>query len=211
MTTEPKIRVVVVDDHYIAREGLKSLINSQADMETVGEAPDGAEALTVYRKTLPDVVLMDMRLPRLDGVASTAALLTAHPGARILILSSYDTEADVGRAHDAGALGYLSKEAEGAELLTAIRTVRRGRRYLPPALAARLENRRPEPRLGTRDTQILHLLQKGSTNEEIAAALELSKNTARVYVSSVLWKLGARNRTEAVTIAVTRGLLKSDG
>jgi DNA-binding NarL/FixJ family response regulator len=203
-----KLRILVVEDHFITREGLRSLIGGEPDMEVVGEARDGAEALGLYRTLRPDVVLMDLRLPRLDGLQSTEALLRDDPRACVLIVSSYDTDEDVGRAHDAGARGYILKEAEGDELLRAIRTVHGGQRYLPPVIAARLEARRDEQRLSVRDRQILDYIHQGHTNGEIAELLHLAPNTVRVYVSALLGKLGARNRTEALARAVAKGLLK---
>jgi two-component system NarL family response regulator len=210
MSEQAKIRILIVDDHFVAREGLKSLIGGQPDMQVAGEARDGADVIAAYRAARPDVVLMDMRMPGLDGLRATAMLLQEDARACVLVVSSYDTVEEVGRAHDAGARGYVLKEAEGPELLRAIRAVHRGERYLPPAVAARLEARRDEERLNVRETQILQCVQKGLTNAEIAAQLELTPGTIRIYMSSLLAKLGARNRTEAVTVATAKGLLKQD-
>jgi len=211
MSAQRKIRLLIVDDHFIAREGLKTLIGGQDDMEVVQEACDGGEVLAAYRRAAPDVVLMDLRMPALDGLQATALLLREDPNACILILSSYDTDEDIGRAHDAGARGYILKEAKGPELLRAIRAVHARERYLPPMVAARLQSRSDEKRLNMRETQVLAFLQGGLTNTEIAARLGLTPGTIRIYVSSLLAKLGARNRTEAVTIATAKGLLKPGG
>ncbi len=202
-----KIKILIVEDHFIAREGLKSLIGGQPDMEVVAEARDGTEAVGLYRSARPDVVLMDLRLPHVDGLQATTALLHEDPQACVLIVSSYDTDEDVGRAHEAGARGYILKEAEGPELLRAIRIVNGGERYLPSVMAARLEGR-DEQRLNVREMQVLQCLDKGKTNGEIAELLHLTPGTIRIYVSALLAKLGARNRTEAVSVAVTKGLIK---
>lgn len=208
MNERGKIRILIVEDHFIARAGLRSLIGGEPDMEVVGEAADGAQVPALHRALRPDVVLMDLRLPRLDGLQATAALVREDPEACVLIVSSYDTDEDVGRAHDAGARGYVLKEAEGPELLRAIRAVHAGERYLPPVVAARLEARRAQQRLNAREMQILRLLQTGRTNAEIATELHLTAGTIRIYVSGILAKLGARNRVEAVSLAVAKGLLE---
>ncbi len=210
MQSGTKTRILIVDDHFVTREGLKSLVGWQPDMEVVAEARDGAEALKVYLAVRPDVVLMDLRLPHFDGIAATAALLREDPKARILILSSYDTEDDIGRAYDAGALGYVLKEAEGEDLLRGIRAVREGKRYLPDVIAHKLAAREGDERLDARDLRLLRFIEQGLTNAEIARQLDLASGTVGNYVSALLAKLGARNRTEALSIAMAKGLLKAD-
>ncbi len=203
-----KARIVIVEDHFITREGLKALLDDQDDMEVVAVGKDGAEAVTLFRTHKPDLVLLDLRMPRYDGVQACAAILREDPEARVLICSSYDTEEDVGRVHNAGARGYVLKEAEGEELLRAVHTVLAGGTYLPPQLAARLEQRAEKTPLTVREVQLLEQLHKGLSNQEIADALSLSANTVRVYLTDLFNKLGARNRTEAVSIALQRGVLR---
>ncbi len=201
------IRVLIADDHFVARFGLRGLVSDQPDMEVVGEAKTGAEAVTLYRQIRPDVVLMDIRMPDLDGIQATLAISRDDAGARILIVSSYDTEADVQKVHAAGAAGYVMKEAEPDELLQAIRTVAGGGRHVPPAIAARLAVGATQIQPSPRDLEIVQLIGDGLSNKQIAEKLDLTAGTVRIYVSQILGRLGAANRAEAVTIALRRGLI----
>lgn len=204
-----RIRVLIVDDHDLARAGLKGLLDDEADIQVVAEASSGVDAVAKYKQSLASVVIMDVRMPQFDGIQATAALLREDPKAKVLVISSYDTEEEVFRAHEAGARGYLLKESRAVEILEAVRTVASGGRYTPAAIAERLDNRKRGPTITSRERQILQLLHKGHNNREIAEVLDLSAGTIRMYVSQILQKLGAANRTEAVTISLQRGLISA--
>lgn len=205
---ETRVRILIADDHFVARHGLKGLLDDQPDLRVVAEARSGAEAVTMFRQHRPDVVLMDLRMPGLDGVQATAAIVREDPGARVLIVSSYDTEADVLRVHEAGATGYVMKESEPEELLAAVRAVAAGDRYLPPHIRARLEQGVEHGRLPARDVKILDLISQGLSNREIAEKLSLTPGTVRIYVSNILARLNVSNRAEAVSLALKRGLIR---
>ncbi|MCG5051799.1 MAG: response regulator transcription factor [Myxococcales bacterium] len=205
--TNERIRILIVDDHDLARAGLKGLLEDEADMVVVGEARSGIDAVSAYRACQPTVVLMDIRMPTFDGIQATAALLREDAKAKVLVISSYDTEEEVFRVHEAGAKGYLLKESRRAEILEAVRSVATGGRHTPPSVAERLESRKRGPTLSSRERQILQLLHKGRNNREIAESLALSPGTVRMYVSQILEKIGASNRTEAVTLGLARGLI----
>jgi two-component system NarL family response regulator len=204
---ETKIRILIAEDNVLTRLGAVAMIDTQPDMEVVAQARDGAEALRLFDESRPDVVVADLRMPHFDGVHLTAMLRQKVPEVRVLLLSHYDGGENVGRALEAGALGYLDKDAHGAELVQAIRTVYRGRRYLPPSLAASVVERDSAPALSARERQVLHEIARGRSNQEIAQALRVAPATVNVHVHNVLKKLGAKNRTEAVRVAVKRGLL----
>lgn len=205
-----RIRVLVVDDHELARAGLRGVLEDEGDIEVVAEGRDGVEALALYQQHRPDVVLMDVRMPHYDGIQATASICREDPRARVLVISSYDTEEEVFRVNEAGARGYLLKEARAKEVIEAIRAVAGGGRYLPPVIAARLAGRKEAPVLNARERQVLQLVQRGLSNPEIGAELALSMGTIRMYVSQILDKLGAANRTEAVSIAIARGLIRPE-
>lgn len=202
-----RIRILIAEDNVLTRLGEVAMIETQPDMEVVAQARDGAEALALFEAARPDVVVADLRMPHFDGVHLTARLREREPGVRVLLLSHYDGGENVGRALEAGALGYLGKDAHGGELVDAIRAVARGRRYLPPSLAASVAERDNAPPLSTRERQVLREMGRGRSNQQIADALRLAPTTVNVHVHNVLKKLGAHNRTEAVRIAERRGLL----
>jgi two-component system NarL family response regulator len=208
MSEPRKIRVLIADDHFVARFGLKGLMEDQGDIEVVGEAKTGAEAVTLARQYKPDVVLMDLRMPGLDGVQATAAVLREDPKARVLIVSSYDTEADVLRVNEAGAAGYVMKEAEPDEILKAVRAVAAGGKYLPANIQARLDEGAEHGKLNARDLRILQHIGEGLSNKEIAEKMGLTAGTVRIYVSNILARLGVSNRAEAVSLALARGLIR---
>lgn len=201
------IRVMAVDDHPIMRKGLAALIDDEPDMTFVAEAANGAEAVEVYRAHTPDVVLMDLSMPVLGGVAAIGAIVREHPGARIVALTTYEGDVDIYRALEAGAVGYLLKDMLHADVLDVIRTVHAGRRAIPPAVAQRLAEFLPRIELTEREIEVLTLVAKGLRNAEVARVLGRSEETVKVHLKRILEKLGAADRTEAVTVALQRGFI----
>ena len=205
-----KIRILIVDDHFIVRIGLLTTIKMSPDLMVVAEASTGAQAIELFRQHLPDVVLMDVRLPDFSGIEATAILREEFPEARIIIISTFDTDEDVYRAFQAGACGYLLKSVLGEELARAIQTVHGGQRHIPPEIARRLSEHTPDSDLTPRETEVLQFLVKGLSNKEIADLLGFTENTAKFHVKSILGKLQASDRTEAATAAIQRGILHLD-
>jgi len=204
------IRVLTVDDHPVVRTGIAAMIANEADMSVVAEADDGEEAVALYGEHRPDVVLMDLRMPRLDGVSAIRALLSADPEAHIVALTTYDGDADIYRALDAGACGYLVKDMLGTELIRAIRGAAAGKRVIPPAVASRLAEFTPRIDLTAREVEVLRLVAKGLRNREIARVIGRTEETVKVHVKHVMEKLGVDDRTEAVTLALQRGIIHLD-
>lgn len=207
----PRIRVAIAEDNRLMRIGIVALIKTQPDMVVVGEAEDGAQAVKLFRAELPDVFLIDLRMPILDGVQVTIEILRNTPDARLLVLSHYDGEHDIFRAVQVGARGYLTKEHPPGEILNAIRVVHEGGNYLPSSVAERLIDRKMQPELTPREQQVLERLALGWTNKQISDELSMAVKTCSIHVSGVMGKLGAHTRTEAVAIAMKRGLLKPPG
>ena len=206
------IHVVVADDHPIVRSGIVGLLSSADDIEVVGEAGDGAEAVTLATQLSPDVVLMDLRMPGLGGAEATAQILAARPDVRVVILTTYESDENILTAIEAGASGYLLKAAPQEEILAGLRSVARGEVALSPSIAALLVNRVREParvNLSERETQVLALVSKGNSNRGIAAALFVSEATVKTHLIHVFEKLDVRDRTRAVTKAMELGLLPS--
>lgn len=203
-----KIAILIVDDHAIMRMGMVTALNLQTDMRVVAEASTGRQALELYARHTPDLVLMDLRLPDMSGDQVTAKLCNDHPNVRVLAFTSYDTQEDIFRCVQAGARSFLPKASPLAELLTAVRSVYAGQNYLPSAIASRLMDRMRSPELSSRERSVLELLVKGRTNKEIAQALAIAETTARDHVSSIFTKLNATDRTQASTIAIQRGLVR---
>lgn len=202
------IRVLVVDDHPVVRMGLGSMLGSQKGITVVGMVASGGEALTSLPKLRPDVVLMDLRMPEMDGVDAIVALRAAEPAVKILVLTNYQMDEDVFNALQAGALGYLVKSAPQEDVINAIRTVNQGKAYIPPAIAAKLAERISHSALSPREVEVLQCVAKGLTNKEIGSLLFISDKTARNHVISLMAKLEAKDRTEAVTIAIRKGLIR---
>lgn len=202
------IRVAVAEDNRLMRLGIVALLKTQSDFLVVGEAEDGAQAVNLFRSQKPEVFLIDLRMPIMDGVQVTTEILRTDPEARILVLSHYDGQEDIFRAVEVGARGYLTKEHPPSEILNAIRIVYGGGKYLPSSIAERLVDRRLQPELTPREQQVLERLALGLTNKQIGDDLSMAHKTCSVHVSGVLGKLGAHTRTEAVAIAQKRGLLK---
>lgn len=207
--TTPSIRILLAEDNLLTRLGTTTLLQTEPDFLVVAAADDGEQAVELYRSYHPDVAIVDLKMPRLDGVRAIAAIRAEDPEARILILTHYQGEEDIFQALKAGALGYVSKEIRGEQLVEAIRAVAKGRRYLPAELAERLKEREQRPPLSPREREVLTLISKGLTNQQISDALGISPKTTAIYVGSLLQKLEAQSRTEAVAIAMDRGILSS--
>ncbi|WP_456590926.1 MULTISPECIES: response regulator [unclassified Blastococcus] len=214
MSGSAVIRVVVVDDHPVVRGGLVGWLDAQPDLDVVGEAGDGAEALARVAELAPDVVLMDLRMPRMDGVTATGRILSAHPDVRVLVLTTYDTDADIVRAVEAGATGYLLKDTPLPQLADAVRAAARGETVLAPPVAARLVSRLRAPAAEAptaRELEVLAGVARGLTNAEIGRQLFIGEATVKTHLLRVFAKLGVDDRTRAVLVAVERGLLPSPG
>ena len=205
---QPRIRILVVDDHFMVRIGLVGAFEGVPDMVVAGEARDGAEAIAAFAKIKPDVTLMDGILPDMHGVEVTRRILELHPAARIILVSINETAEDVHRALEAGACGYMPKSCEKDAIVRAIRAVAAGERYLPPHLARKLADRNLHATLSAREVEVLRLIARGKANKEIADELSLSIPTVKTHITHILTKLNAPDRTRAVTIAMERGLLR---
>lgn len=202
------IRVLLVDDHFVVRSGLAASLGLEDDIVVVAEAAAADDALTAFAKHGPDAVIMDLQLGAGSGLDATARLCKAHPGARVLVFSSFARDEDVHRAIRAGALGYLPKAAPREELLRAVRAVAQGERFLPADIAQRLVARLDRPEPSARELEVLALIAKGRSNKEIAAALGVSDETVKTHVSNVMQKLAAQDRAHAVTEAIRLGWIE---
>jgi two-component system NarL family response regulator len=202
------LRLLVVDDHPVVRHGLVALINHQADLTVVGEAATGRAAVEQFAALHPDVTLMDLRMPELDGVEAINRIRAAAPQARIIVLTTYDSDEDIYRGLRAGAMAYLLKDAPPDELLGAIRAVAAGQKRIPLEVAAKLAERMNSPELTVRELDVLRLLVEGRSNKEIGAALMIAEGTVRAHLNSIFQKLDAQDRTHAATIAIKRGLVR---
>lgn len=214
---EHPIRVLVVDDHFVVRKGVCALLANAFDILVVGEAEDGRQAVEEAERCVPQVILMDLRLPKVDGVEATRRILAAQPKIGILMLTGTDADAEVLNAIKAGALGYLAKSSQREEFLEAIRQVARGEVWLPPRLTRQLMNHfKPHPApeavesLTGRESEVLALLARGRSNRRIAEELSISEVTVRTHVSHILDKLGVSNRVEAVLHALRSGLVQPE-
>lgn len=210
MQNSKPIRILVVDDHFMVRMGLSSSLNVEPDIEVVAEAGTGEAALDAYRKHRPNLVMMDLRLPGMSGIDCTAALVSEFPDARILVLSTHSGEEEIHRAMQAGARGYVVKSSVREELLRAVREIHAGRQYVDPVVASHLAERRSHRPLSSREVDVLKLLAKGFGNREIAASLNIAEVTVKMHVSHMLEKLGVKDRTEAATVALRRGIIFLD-
>jgi DNA-binding NarL/FixJ family response regulator len=202
------IRILTVDDHPLMRAGVASFLATEPGLQVVGEAANGEEALEKYREILPDLVLMDLSMPVMDGLEATHAILEAFPDARIIVLTTYAGDEDVHRALDAGAVGYVLKDMLVADILKVIRSVIAGRRGIPPAVAATLAQHTPRIALTPRETEVIALIATGLTNAQVAQRIGRTEETVKVHVKNILQKLDAQDRTEAVTQAVRRGFIR---
>jgi len=211
--TERRVKILVCDDHPVVRSGLRGMITSQPDLEVVAEAAEGSEALSLTDRFKPDVVLMDLRMPGMDGVTATAVIKARHPDTNVLILTTYDTDADILRALEKGATGFLLKDEREDRIFDAIREAARGRTALAPGVASRLVERLrgdADAHVSDREIEILMLVAQGQSNREIARELHISDSTVKAHMLHIFDKLGVTDRTAAVTTAVRRGIIRLD-
>ena len=209
-TTDP-ISVLCVDDHALVRKGIASILANEADMKLVAEATNGREAIELFRQFRPDVTLMDLRMPDLDGIAAVRAIRAEFPNAKIIALTSYDGDHEIYSALDAGAQGYILKEMVHTEVLRAIRQVQSGNRLVPPRVVERLAEHFPQTALTPREVEVLGYVAKGLSNNEIAHQLGTAGGTVKIHVQNILAKLRASDRTHAVTLALQRGIIQLEG
>jgi DNA-binding NarL/FixJ family response regulator len=208
MSTDPSlIRILAVDDHPMLREGIASLVGSQPDMKLIAEASTGREAVDQFRKHRPDLTLMDLQMPDMDGVEAMVDICGEFPDARIIVLTTYKGDVKVLRALKAGARAFLLKGLLRKELLETIRAVHAGQKRIPPEVAAELADHAMDDALTTREIDVLRLIAGGNTNKLIADQLSITEETVKGYVKNTLSKLGASDRTHAVTIALKRGII----
>jgi len=202
-----KIRILVAEDHLVARVGVSTIVNMQPDMTVVAEASNGQQAVEMFRQYVPDVTLLDLRMPVMGGVEAAAAIKSIHPHARMIALTTYGGDEDIKRALNAGVQAYLTKDVLHDELLKAIRAVHAGQRYLPAGVAAALAAQIPRPDLSAREVQVLELIVRGLANKQIAYSLTIAEHTVKNHVKNILSKLGVQDRTQAATVAIQRGIV----
>ena len=210
-TAAHQIRVIIADDHPVVLAGLAAMLRSQKDIKVVAEATDGAEVCELYDQLSPDVLMLDLRMPKKDGLQVVTELMSRHrmPKPRIIVMTTYESEEDVRRALRAGAKGYLVKGADAQQIRQAVRKVAEGEALLPPKIASKLAESMTHPELSERELQVLQYIANGRSNKEIAQILYISENTVKGHVKSILTKLDAMGRTEAIAIATKRGLLQA--
>lgn len=211
--TERRVRILICDDHPVVRSGLRGMINSQPDLEVVAEAAEGSEAVALTDRFGPDVVLMDLRMPGMDGVTATAGIKAGRPDTNVLILTTYDTDADILRALEKGATGFLLKDEREDRIFDAIREAARGQSALAPGVASRLVERLrgdADAHVSDREIEILMLVAQGHSNREIARRLHISDSTVKAHMLHIFDKLGVADRTAAVTTALRRGIIRLD-
>jgi len=202
-----QIKILTVDDHPLLRQGIAGVIQGEKDMLVVGEAANGREAIEMFRSRRPDVTLMDLQMPDVNGIDAIVAIRQEHPQARIIVLTTYEGDALARRALKAGVAGYLLKDMIRTELLEAIRSVHIGKRYIPQRIAAELADHYAEDDLSEREIEVLREVARGTSNKIIASHLSISEATVKAHMQNILLKLGASDRTHAVSIATTRGFL----
>jgi DNA-binding NarL/FixJ family response regulator len=207
MTPEP-IRVLVVDDHFMVRLGLVGALSAEHDIMVVGEASTGGAAVDMFDQLLPDVTLMDGILPDMHGVDAARRIVCKHPDARVIVVSINDSAADVQHALNAGVWSYVPKSCERLDIVRAIRAVASGEHFMLPEIARKLAERSHQPLLSAREAEVLGLIAKGLANKQIAAELSLGEATIKTHIRHILDKLGAPDRTRAVTLAIERGLIR---
>jgi DNA-binding NarL/FixJ family response regulator len=208
MSEQTAIRILCVDDHPLLREGIAAIVNDQPYMQLAGEAANGRDAQRKFREILPDVTLMDLRLPDMSGIEAVIAIRAEFPEARILMLTTFEGDAEIHRALQAGARGYLLKTMSPRELAAAIRDVHEGKKRIPPEVAAHLAEHMGEEALTARELEVLRHVAAGNRNQDIAEKLFISEETVKVHVKHIMEKLGAGDRTQAVAIALRRGIIQ---
>lgn len=206
----PPIRIVIADDHFVVRAGLRSLIGQEPDMTMIGEAANGSEAVEVHSRLKPDILVLDLRMPLLSGTDAIREICARDPQARILVLSSLEGDETIHTALENGAMGYVLKQNSGEQIIPALRALMAGKRWLPPEVEQKLAERERGETLSPRETEILELLSLGEANKQIAATLGIGEETVKSHVKNILGKLRVRDRTEAVTVAMRRGIIRSD-
>jgi two-component system, NarL family, response regulator len=204
--TDIPIRVLIADDHPIVRNGIVRMIELTDGMEVIAEAETGTQAVALFRQHQPDVTLMDLRMPEMNGAEAIAMIREEFPNAQIAILTTYDTDEDIFRGLQVGAKGYLLKDSKMVELIDAIRTLHRGQRYIPPAVGAKLAARMTQPQLSARELEVLRLMSEGKTNQDICNDLCISESTVKFHINNIFSKLGVCDRTQAIVIAIQRGI-----
>ncbi|KKD39584.1 MAG: response regulator transcription factor [Limnoraphis robusta] len=200
------IRVLIADDHAIVRQGLVSLLQQEPDLSVVGQARNGQEAVKMFNQHQPDVVLMDLRMPQMDGIEAITAIRAGCTNPQIVVLTTYDGDEDIYRGLQAGAKGYLLKDTEPDELFAAIRTVFVGKKYIPSPVGAKLAERMENCQLSDRELQVIRLIVAGKSNQQISDILHISKSTVKFHVNNILSKLNVNDRTQAAIAALKRGI-----
>lgn len=208
MNSQSQIRVFSVDDHPLLREGIAALVNNQPDMMVIAQASTGAEAVQLFKQHLPDVTLLDLRLPDMSGIDTLIAIRTEFPNARVIMLTTFEGDVEIQRALQAGAYGYLLKNMPPSELLDVIRLVHAGKKRIPVEVAAHLAEHMGDEALTEREVEVLQQVAGGNRNREIAEKLFISEETVKVHIKHIMEKLGATDRTQAVTIGVRRGIIQ---
>ena len=207
MSQSTPIRVLIADDHSIVRQGLATIINRDPEMTVIAQAENGQQAIACFREYQPDVTLMDLRMPQVTGVEAISTICAEFKPARIIVLTTYDGDEDIYRGLHSGAQGYLLKDAKPNELLNAIRIVAHGQQYIPPDVGAKLVQRLSNPELSERELEVLGLMAQGMSNLDIATALIIGESTVKSHINRILSKLGVSDRTQAVIVAVKRGIV----
>jgi DNA-binding NarL/FixJ family response regulator len=208
MSSHSSIRILTVDDHPILREGIAAILGAQEDMQLVAEANNGRDAVDQFRTHRPDVTLMDLQMPQMNGIDAIRAIRKEFPGARIIVLTTYSGDAQAARAFEAGAFGYLLKSMLRKELIETIRTVHGGRKRVPPEIAVEMAEHHTDDLLTDREVEVLREVAAGNANKMIAGRLKISEETVKAHMKNILSKLGANDRTHAVTIALKRGIIE---
>ena len=204
--SQPPIRVLIADDHPIIRNGLVMMVNYKPEMEIAAEATNGSEAVNLFREHQPDVTLMDLRMPQMNGVEAISMICRDFPDARIIVLTTYDGDENIYRGLQAGARGYILKDAPLDEIVRAIHTVHAGKKYIPPDVGAKLAERISQPQLSSREQEVLRLIAQGKSNQEIAAELNIIEGTVKFHINNIFSKLGVSDRTQATLVAIKRGI-----
>jgi DNA-binding NarL/FixJ family response regulator len=208
LNEQTRIRVFSVDDHPLLREGIAAIINNQPDMQVIGQAANGKDGIQEFKKHQPDVTLMDLRLPDMSGIDAMIAIRAEFPGARIILLTTFEGDVEIKRALEAGARGYLLKSMPPKELVEVIRQVHAGKKRIPPQLAAQLAEHMSDEALTTREIEVLRQIAGGNRNRDIAERLFISEETVKVHIKHIMEKLGASDRTQAVAIGIRRGIIQ---